>query len=45
MELLDETAAYDCWRAYAAMAGRAPQEERGFLMQKSASVPSAASLA
>jgi tetratricopeptide (TPR) repeat protein len=28
MELLDEREAYDCWRAYAAMAGRAPQEER-----------------
>jgi tetratricopeptide (TPR) repeat protein len=28
MDLLDERAAYDCWRAYVAMAGDAPQEAR-----------------
>ena len=28
MELLDERAAYDCWQAYVAMAGGAPQEAR-----------------
>ena len=30
MELLDERTAYDCWRAYVAMVGRVPQEERRF---------------